>query len=227
MTQKEVVLLCENVEDSEKEVVSLCENFEKTIQNLLNDLTHIKSNLCSGGLTNYDIQLEQSIILYYSLDDLVHSYSDFLKYHNKFDYFNSMKEEIHQYILFFKNYKDSIDCVFNISREQIVQWCFSIKDIINSFADEQLDDLAYKDCVEKIRLLNTEFKNILVEESYDIEFDFNYIHPTKEYILFLSVVYDILCDIRSYNVNPDIKEDSISILLSMPNKYLLNKIFQG
>lgn len=212
---------------TEKEVVLLCEQLEKTIQNLINNLIHIKSNLCSGFTADYQIQLEQSIILYHSLDDIFNSHSDFLTYHNKIEYFFSMKQELHQYILFLQNYKDSIDCVFSITREQVVNWCFQVKDVINSFSDENIKDFAYDDLVNKINLLKIEFKDILIEDSHEIEFDFSYVHSTKQYILFLSIAYDILTDIRSFNVNDDIKEDSISILLSMPNKHLLNKVFQG
>ncbi len=212
---------------TEKEVVSLCEELEDTIKQLINKLIHIKSNLCSGFTEDYQIQLEQAIILYHSLDDIFSSYKDFLDLHNKTDEFFSMKQEIHQYILFLNNYKDSIDCVFNITREQIVQWCIMAKDVLISFSDENLSDLAYKDLVNKIYLTNIEFKDILIDDSNDLEFDFNYVYPTKQYVLFLTVVYDILLDIRSFNVNDDIKEDSLSILLSIPNKHLLNKVFQG
>lgn len=212
---------------TEKEVVLLCEQLETTIQNLINNLIHIKSNLCSGFTSDYQVQLEHSIILYHSLDDIFNSYSDFLTYHNKLDYFFSMKQELHQYILFLKNYKDSIDCVFSITREQVVHWCFQVKDIINSFSDENIKDFAYYDLVNKINLLKIEFRDILVEDSHELEFDFSYVYSTKQYLLFLSLAYDILIDIRSFNINDDIKEDSISILLSIPNKHLLNKVFQG
>lgn len=212
---------------TEKEVIFMCDELENTIQILINKLIHIKSSLCSGFREDYKIQLEQSIILYHSLDDIFSSHEDFLKLHNKSEHFYAMKQELHQYILFLNNYKDSIDCVFNITREQIVQWCFTIKDILVSFSDEKLNDLAYEDSVHKINLLHIEFRDILTEDSNDLEFDFSYVYSTKQYVLFLSVVYDILLDIRSFNINEDIKEDCISLLLSMPNKHLLNKIFQG
>lgn len=212
---------------TEKEVVSLCDQLEDTIKQLISKLIHIKSNLCSGFTEDYNIQLEQSIILYHSLDDIFSSYKDFLDLHNKTEDFFRMKQEIHQYILFLNNYKDSIDCVFNITREQIVQWCIMSKDVLLSFCDENIADLAYKDLLNKINLINIEFKDILIEDSSDLEFDFKYVYSTKQYVLFLTVIYDILLDIRSFNINDDIKEDSLSILLSIPNKHLLNKVFQG